>query len=178
MTDIPESIGSSVGVTPDESTATPSRARSAGMCAAAEFLGQPKGRLAAIMEQGKRIAHLNRLLNALLPSYLQNQVSLQSVSPQQWILQTESAAWATRLRYVLPGLRQQLEAELKKPVPELKLRIEPRADKPPTRPQRRLTLSASAAELLKSTARNIKDEKLGAALLRLAQRGSTQNRSE
>ncbi len=134
------------------------------------FLHKPKGRLATVMEQGQRMAHINRLINMLLPSHLQNQVRLQSISPQGWILQTHSSAWATRLRYVLPGLRQQLEAELKQPVPELKLRVTPPSDSDNKSSLRRPTLSRSSADLLKSTAHNIQNEQLGAALMRLAQR--------
>lgn len=143
------------------------------MRSASECLQKPKGRLAAVMAQGERIARINRLIKALLPPSLQEQARLKSLSPQCWILQTGSSAWATRLRYVLPGLRQQLEAELKQPVPELKLRVEPRTGAPAKRPPRRLTLTQSNADLLKSTARGIKDEKLGAALMRLAQRCNT-----
>jgi hypothetical protein len=145
---------------------------------ASECLQKPKGRLAAVMAQGERMARIDRLLNALLPPALQNQAHLKSLSPQCWILRTESSVWATRLRYVLPGLRQQLEAELKQPVPELKLRVEPRPGAPAKKPPRRLTLTQSNADLLKSTARGIKDEKLGAALMRLAQRCNASEYSE
>lgn len=137
----------------------------------AECLQQPAGRLAAVVAQGERLARLNRLLQALLPPHLQAYARFKSLSPQVWIVQTDSAARATRLRYVLPGLRQQLEAELKQPVPDLKLHVEPPVAARSPAPPRRLTLNESNADLLKSTADSIKDERLGAALLRLARRG-------
>lgn len=140
------------------------------MRSAGNFLQKPKGRLATIMAQGQRMAHISRLINMLLPLHLQNQVRLQSMSPLGWTLQTHSSAWATRLRYVLPGLRQQLEAELKQPVPELKLRVIPPPETPNPQPLRRPTLSQSNAELLKNTAHSIENKQLGAALMRLAQR--------
>lgn len=154
------------------------RGRASGLRTAAECLQRPKGRLAAVMAHGERLARLNRLLRALLPPHLQSHVRLKSLAPQAWTLQTESSAWATRLRYVLPALRQQMEAELKQPVPELKLQIEPRSEPVPGGPPRRLTLNETNADLIKSAADSVKDEQLGAALLRLAQRGGMRGDSK
>lgn len=139
-----------------------------GMKRAADCLRRPKGRLAGVIAQSDRLIRINRLLRAYLPPHLQDRARIVAITPQSWIVQTESAAWATRLRYILPGLQRQLSLELKQAVPELKLRIEPLREARSAEPARRLTLTEQNAELIKGVAQSVNDERLGAALLRLA----------
>ncbi|MDX1606017.1 MAG: DciA family protein, partial [Candidatus Competibacterales bacterium] len=98
----------------------------------------------------------------------QPHAKLTSLTPQHWIVETESAAWATRLRYVLPSLQSQIAAELKQSVPPLKLQVRPPVAEP-SLPARRPRLTRTGAEALEGAARNVSDERLGDALRRLAQ---------
>ncbi len=145
------------------------------MASAAECLRRPKGRLAAVIAHSDRLIRINRLMQAYLPPHLRDHARIVAITPQVWIVQTESSAWATRLRYVLPTLRQQLSDELRQPVPGLKLRIEPAREAPSAAPPRRLTLTEKNAEVLAGAARDVSDERLGAALLRLAQHAGQRN---
>lgn len=138
------------------------------MASAAECLRRPKGRLSGVIAHSDRLIRLNRLLRAYLPPHLREHARIVVITPEVWIIQTESSAWATRLRYLLPALQQQLSAELKQPVPEFKLRIEPPREPPPAEPPRRLTLTEQNARVLEGAAQNLSDERLGAALRRLA----------
>ena len=145
--------------------------RRSGMRTAADCLRGPRGRLATLMAQSDRLIRINRLFQALLPPHLQPHARLTSLTPQHWLVETDSAAWATRLRYVLPGLQSQLGAELRQTVPPLKLQIRPAAPEPPV-PIRRPRLTRTGAEALEGAARDVSDERLGEALRRLARRAS------
>lgn len=140
---------------------------------AADYLHRHKGRVAGLVAHSDQLVRVNRLLRAYLPPHLQDHARIVVLSAQVWIIQTESSAWAARLRYLLPTLKQQLGAELKQPVPALKLRIEPLREPHATTPPRRLTLTRENAQLLEGAAAGVKDERLGAALRRLAQHAAS-----
>jgi hypothetical protein len=152
-----------------ETPSSGTRSSRSRMASAAECLRRPKGRLAGVIAHSDRLIRINRLLRAYLPPHLREHARIVAMTPEVWIIQTESSAWATRLRYLLPGLRKQLGDELKQSVPDLKLRIEPPSEPPPASPPRRLTLTEQNARVLEGAARDLSDQRLGAALLRLAQ---------
>ena len=91
------------------------------------------------------------------------------------MVQAESPVWATRLRFSLPALRQQLAQRLGTAVPPLKIKVAPATGLPPP-PPRRMTISEPAAELLEGTAQNVADPRLGEALRRLARHARERNR--
>ena len=138
---------------------------------ASEYLRRQRGRAGGLVAYGDRLARINRLLRAYLPPHLRDHARVTAIGPERWTVQTESAAWATRLRYVLPELRQQLGAELGQAVPPLRLRIEPLADDHADTRPRRLTLTRHNAHVLEGAAETVDDQKLGAALRRLARHG-------
>jgi len=125
------------------------------------------GVLMHLMQQTDKLVRLNRIMRAYLPPHLQEHARLVSVDEQVWIIKTDSSAWATRLRYALPGLRQQLSQHLKRDVPPLKLKVQPPSKAKAAEP-RRLQLTQQSASLLEGAADSVNDERLGAALLRLA----------
>ena len=131
-------------------------------------LRRQKGRLAYLIAESDRLARVNRVFNAYLPPHLHDHAQLMAISDDAWIVQTDSSAWATRLRYVLPSLRHQLCQHLKAEVPPLKLRICPGTvtEQPPPR---RLSMTSSSASVIQGAAETVNDERLGAALRRLAE---------
>ena len=125
------------------------------------------GALMHLVQQTDKLVRLNRIMRAYLPPHMQDHARLIAVHEQAWVIQADSSAWATRLRYALPSLRQQLSDHLKRDVPVLKLKVQPTAETKTTEP-RRLTLTQQSASFIKGAADSIGDERLGAALLRLA----------
>jgi hypothetical protein len=88
---------------------------------------------------------------------------------EAWTVQTDSPAWATRLRYCLPTLQRQLSDQLAFAVPKLRVRIIPISmESPPPLPPRRLELSSRAGNVLSEAANGLADQELSAALKRLA----------
>lgn len=152
--------------------------RSSQMRSLGECLRRPKGRLAQLVAQTDRLAHINRVFHAYLPPHLHDHAKIVSTSAQHWLIQTDSSAWASRLRYLLPQLQQQLAEQFGASVPALKLRVQPPSGKPLAAdgaPQRRMHMTAQSAALLAGAAEDISDQRLGAALLRLAGNAARKN---
>lgn len=133
-----------------------------------EHLRRPKGPLAKLLAQTDKLQHINRIFKAYLPPHLHGHAMIATMSAKQWVVQTDSSAWATRLRYVLPSLREQLADHLKKEVPPLSVRIIPYGTVQRIEEPRRISLTEENAQLLEGTARDLNDQRLGSALLRLS----------
>jgi hypothetical protein len=135
-----------------------------------ERLRRSHGRLGRLLTHANELAQINRVMHAFLPSHLREYANLVACHPDAWIIHTESAAWATRLRYVLPTLRQQLADHLACEVPKLRLRIRPKNARPDRSASiRRMTVSDQAAEVLEGAANDVNDTRLSSAMKRLAQ---------
>lgn len=126
------------------------------------------GTLKHLVQQTDKLVRLNRIMRAYLPPHLQDHARLTAVEEGAWYIQTESSAWATRLRYALPGLQQQLSHHFKRQIPTLKLKVKPALPKTQAVPARRLELTQGSAKHITSIADSVGDERLGAALQRLA----------
>ena len=133
-----------------------------------DHLRNPKGQLAKLLAQTDKLQHVNRVFRAYLPNHLHEHAMITTMSAKVWVVQTDSSAWATRLRYVLPNLQQQLSDHLKKPVPPLTIRIKPGNTVEAAVEPRRMALTEKTAKLLEGTARDLNDQRLGSALLRLS----------
>jgi hypothetical protein len=135
--------------------------------AAGEYLRRQQGMLGRLMARADRLNRCNQIFRAYLPAHLRDHVVLVSIDPENWTVHTDSASWATRLRYALHNIRQALGHQLGIPLPKPCIRVIPTSL--PPRPRRpRPTLTEQSAKLLEITARNVPDARLGAALRRLA----------
>jgi hypothetical protein len=134
-------------------------------------------RLARLIVQTENLAKLNQIFLAFLPPHLHEHATLARLDSESWVVQTDSPAWATRLRYILPSLRQPLSEQLGIPIPSPRIRIAPPAvPLPSPSPPRHMTISDKTVNILESTARNFSDPQLGAALQRLAESARERSR--
>ena len=159
--------------------------RSSTMTPIGDCLRRPKGRLAQLIAQTDYLTRLNRVFHAYLPPHLRDHAQITHQGEQAWTIQTESSAWATRLRYVLPTLRQQISEHLGQEIPRLQIRVQPTATEhgrhsttPTATPTRRMHITKQSADLLAGAAENVNDQKLGAALLRLAERAQAAKQTQ
>ncbi|MBK8752207.1 MAG: DUF721 domain-containing protein [Candidatus Competibacteraceae bacterium] len=131
-------------------------------------LRQSSGVLGRLVAKAKEMNRLSHIFRAYLPPHLHDHVVLIQLDQEAWEVRTDSASWATRLRYALPNIGPLLSEHLGVTLPKPRIHVVP-ATAPPSPPQRsRLTLTQRNAELLEATARNLSDVRLGAALRRLA----------
>jgi hypothetical protein len=135
-----------------------------------EILRRPTGVLGRLMVQASRLNRLSQIFHAYLPAHLRDHATLIQLDAEGWEVQTDSASWATRLRYALPTIRQALGQQVGITLPKPRIRVVPAAmpDKPRRPP---LKLTRRSAELLETTARDLTDPELSAALRRLAAHG-------
>jgi len=116
------------------------------------------------------LAKLNQVFIALLPTYLQNHATLARLDEKGWVVQTDSSAWATRLRFALPELCEPLEQLLGFELPRPWIRIAPPAiPEPSPPPPRRVQVSSKTVDVLENAAQQFSDPRLGAAMSRLAE---------
>lgn len=123
-----------------------------------------------LVKKTLHLAQLNQVFRSILPAHLREHATLARLDEGGWVVQTDSSAWATRLRYALPELRKPLEQHLGIALPRPRIRIAPPAvPKAPPPPSRRMTVTAHTVSVLESAAHNVADLRLGAAILRLAE---------
>lgn len=136
-----------------------------------EVLHRQSGILGQLIAQAAKRVYISRVFQAYLPPHLHGHTVLLRLDQDAWTVQTESASWATRLRYALHETRQVLGDELGFPLPKPRILVKPVAA-PVSSRRPRLTLTAQNAQLLEIAARNVSDTRLSAALQRLAAHAS------
>jgi len=129
------------------------------------------GTTARLLEYAHQLQTLNAHLAACLEREASAHARVAHLGNGRLLLHTDSAAWSTRLRYLVPQLLRCLRqnsalADLQ----HIEVRVAPSAQPavPVTRP---VVLSADNAAILDSTANSISDPALRAALKRLARHG-------
>ncbi|HRD50652.1 MAG: DUF721 domain-containing protein [Candidatus Competibacter sp.] len=131
-------------------------------------LRHASGVLGRLVAQADEMNRLNHMFHAYLPPHLRDHAAIIRLDQEAWEVRADSASWATRLHYALPGIHPLLSQHLGITLPKPRIYVAP-APAPPPPPQRaRLTLTRRNAELLEATARNLSDAQLSAALRRLA----------
>lgn len=130
----------------------------------------PESVLAFIQNKVQQLTKLNQIWQVEILTELSEHTRVANFRDGYLIIECDSAAWATRLRYTLPDITQNL---LKHPdlrdLTHIEWNIQPlfhtsntKLSQPPP------LLSSASAELLKNAADNIKAKSLQEALLRIS----------
>lgn len=137
------------------------------------LLSAPGSVLGALTEQARGLARLNRAVGAELDSEIAPHCQVTGLRGGTLTIICDSAAWATRLRYHGPALRDRLAAA-GTPVSEVRVAVrpplQPQMAPVPAAPAAPPRLAASAAESLRVAAGAVEDDDLAEALRRLAGR--------
>jgi len=122
----------------------------------------------ALYGQALRLIELQKQLRALLPPSLGLHVSVGNCRNGILTVYADSAAWAARLRFEVPGLLKRLEETSPDAgIRTLRIRIRP-PDPAPAPVTGKPLLSAASARLLQDVAESIDDPALRDSLLRLS----------
>jgi hypothetical protein len=127
--------------------------------------------LAFIQNKVLQLTKLNQIWQAEISSDLAAQSRIANFREGYLIIECASAAWATRLRYLLPDITAKLikYTELRD-LAHIEWNIQPLFHTPNSQQNAApLALSSASAQLLKNTAEDIKVKPLQEALLRIAQ---------
>lgn len=129
------------------------------------------GILPRLLGRQRQLADLQGQLASLLPPPLEAHCKLLNLRGTSLILAVDSPLWANRLRFQTRTLLQQLSQLESVTVRTIQVRIRTEPGPGREKPKRISRISAENARLLEQTAHALKDERLRAALLRVASRG-------
>jgi hypothetical protein len=131
-------------------------------------------RLRQLTAQAERLNTLNAAVLSCLPAGLSRHARIATMRDGCLVLQADSPAWAAELRYKTPEILAALAA-----IPEFasirSIRVKNRVSSEPAAAPRieRPVISQQSARSITAHAAHVKDERLRAALLRLASRAIT-----
>lgn len=131
----------------------------------------PESVLAFIQNKVQQLTKLNHIWQAEISGDLAEHTRVANFRDGYLIVECDSAAWATRLRYTLPDITQKLlkHSDLRD-LTHIEWNIQPQFHAPNTQlSQLPPVLSHASAALLKNAADNIQVKPLQEALLRIAQ---------
>lgn len=133
----------------------------------AKVLSSRRGGLGALINQSKQHEQLKRQLSYMLPPQLGAHYQVGGIHDGTLVLITDSAAWATKLRFSAPALIRQLQPQGIKHIEIRQRARQTNTVKPAV--ARKACMSPDAAKQLKSLANTLEDSKLKQALERLAE---------
>ena len=127
--------------------------------------------LERLVRRVRYLETVDKALQQLLGSALAGRCRVANISHDTLVLQTASAAWGSRLRFLAPRLLEQLSRQLGwNRIKHTKVQVRPEAFPEHEQPTRRAHLSRESATLLRKVAENTEDPGLRDALLRLSRR--------
>ena len=136
----------------------------------ANVLTQPAGIMRRLVAKSHTLMQLNQALDNYLEAPLKHHCRIADYSSHVVVLHADSPVWSAKLRYRTPSILDFLRRECQ--LAELtssEIRVRPpRKDFRPSQ-SRRLALSRTASELVRSAAAGTRDPDLRAALIRLSQ---------
>ncbi|MFO8024128.1 DUF721 domain-containing protein [Thiohalophilus sp.] len=142
-----------------------------------KLLQGEKNQLADLITTTRRLRHLNQSLLSVLDQPLTDHCRIARYDSEQLVIQTDSPVWASRLRYYVPTLLQ----ELKQNIPDLqglksiKIHVAPVTPAPVEKPPPQREISPAASRDIYAMAEAIEDPALRAALQRLGRSRRTED---
>lgn len=125
--------------------------------------------LGAIARRAGYLATVRRVVLDALPADAAAHVHVAAVDSNRLLLHTESAGWATRLRYTEPAIQRALAQRLRLHADRVIIRVRPDLA-PPARRRIKRHISAANREHMRQMADYIDNPELARVLLRLADR--------
>lgn len=131
-------------------------------------LASPSPELSRLLGRVQELERLTRLVQSLLPESLRPHCRVASVRGTTLVLQTDSPAWATKLRLTGPSLARALQSAN---VRQIEIKIQPVSGPRPVPARHPARMSKNTATLLLQLADTMTDPKLRDALHRLSRHG-------
>ncbi len=134
-----------------------------------QIIDTPNQILNSIFLKAARLRELDNYLHEFLDPEVAEHCRVANLDKGQLTIETDSAAWATHLRFQRMELLNRFRTEGKlHGLRSIKHYVRPNALNPAQPPRRQLHLSASSAEQITKSANQIKHKALHDALQRLA----------
>lgn len=120
-----------------------------------------------VIAHGTLLANFEQFIVEQLPEPLNAHCRVANLRNGNLILYTDSPAWSTKLRYLLPAIKQAFESHFKTELKNLSIEVKP-AQQAQAPHQGRTKISQASAEHLRQSAAATPYEPLKAALVRLS----------
>jgi hypothetical protein len=134
------------------------------------LLNAGDGTIGRLMERARWLDELTDELRRHLNPSVAAHCRIANLRSGVLVLQTDSPAWATRLRYHIPMLRETLLDQGLGQIRDVRVKVAPAEKAPRSSSPRKARLSARTAEVLLHAAEASDDPALRDALARLARR--------
>jgi len=122
-----------------------------------------------------QLTEVSALIQSCLPTPLQGHCQAINIREKTLILQTESPAWASQLRFYTPAMLSTLTHHRCNYIKEIHIRIKPVSAPTPSYTRHKMDISSQSATLITSLAETTPYSKLRQSLLRLASRKSNKS---
>lgn len=124
--------------------------------------------LGSIYDRSLEILQLQKAIRNQIDKPLSEHIFVGTASNHQLIIYTDSAAWASRIRYLVSQILAIVnDLSANKPISSVRVRVDPALRQQETTPVN-LSMSTTSSQHLENVAKNIGDDKLSTALLNLA----------
>jgi len=138
--------------------------------------GQTGGGLAYLVQRSRLLQHIDELFQTHLPLFIGQHCRIVNIRDKTLVIHTDSAAWASRLRYMIPELLDYWQADKQLSaldITEIDIKIRPlpevrKIPQAPSVPK----ISAQSAALLRRLADSIAHPELKSVLLSLADKAN------
>lgn len=137
-----------------------------------DLLQAPNSQLSNLITKVNQLNQLNQSLSEILDPKIAVHCQITNLENQILTLLVDNSSWGTKIRYAAPEIIKKMHTipELSQ-VKQIKCIVRPKQQyrnaKPPQTAQK-MTISSENAQILRSIANGIEDEKLKKALLHLA----------
>lgn len=127
------------------------------------------GNIHALYRHAQKLIDIQNTLKNMLPSPVNEHVSVANHVNNTLTIYTDSAAWAARLRFTIPDMLNSLNQNDKyTSVKTIRIKVQPHETPQPTMSYQKLSISTDTAILLKHVADTINDPELRESLLKLS----------
>jgi len=123
-----------------------------------------------LTERSQKLIQLNSVLQKVLPKQLYGRCRLANITKNSLVIQTDTAQYASLLRFDAPRICKAMNEHLAHQVTRLSVKVNANIRFRAAAPKVERKLSSSAAQSLQQVADDIEDGPLKSALSRLAQR--------
>ncbi len=117
-----------------------------------------------------QLTELTALVQSCLPTPLQGHCQAINIRGKSLVLQTDSAAWASQLRFYVPAMLSTLTHHRCNYIKEIHIRIKPVSAPQPSDTRRKFEISSRSATLITTLADSTVNPRLKHALQQLVRR--------
>lgn len=127
--------------------------------------------LQSLLERARYLAGLTAALRQKLDGPVAAHITVANIRQETAVILVDSSTWLGKIRYLAPYIQECLLA-MGLPIRNVEFKTQPQGQEPGEKPGRAPSMSASSGALLGAAAAATPDERLRAALSRLARHGA------